>query len=170
MAEVWRAIPGYEGIYEVSSLGRVRRLVQRYFRCVRPLGTPILVTSKRTGKYLGVDLSKDGVKTRIYLQRLVLLAFVGPGNEGDEAAHDDGDGLRNHLSNLAWKTPSANHMDKHRHGTMVIGEAHKAAKLTVDRVRAILADTRSNSAIAEAEHVSRTLIRQVKDRKMWKHV
>jgi hypothetical protein len=67
------------------------------------------------GGYLRVTLGDYGT---FYVHRLMLLAFVGTPPPGDyEAAHEDGNNQNNVLTNLSWKTPKQNAVDKHRHGT-----------------------------------------------------
>nr|pir hypothetical protein 36.1 - phage SPP1 [Bacillus phage SPP1] len=72
MEEVWRDIPGYVGIYEVSTLGRVRKKE----------GGRILKARKSRG-YMRLWLYKDKLKKDWYVHRLVALAFLcrPPGKE-----------------------------------------------------------------------------------------
>lgn len=170
MTEEWRAPPGLDGIYEVSTLGRLRRLLLRQGTGVVKLDAPVIVKPKPRGKYLGVTLCRDGWKKQFYIHDLVLLTFVGPAPPGHEGAHDDGVRTHNALSNLAWKTRSQNHMDKWRHGTMEHGEGHRNAKLTVAEVLAIRSCATSSALLAERFDVSSSLIRQVRLRKIWRHV
>ncbi|WP_420093716.1 NUMOD4 motif-containing HNH endonuclease [Mycobacteroides abscessus] len=117
--EVWRPIPGYEGHYEVSNLGRVRSL-DRYietkqglrFRagCIRKFG-------KHVGGYLELPLLLDGKQKMFTVHRLVMLAFVGERPEGFDICHNDGDKTNNELSNLRYDTKKSNAQDSIRHGT-----------------------------------------------------
>lgn len=112
MTEEWRAIPGYEGRYEVSDLGRVRSLRHRSVirnRIKKP---------NRVGDYYVIQLHRtDGTRERVRVNRLVLTVFVGPAPDGYDGAHQNGDSLDNRLSNLAWKTKSENNQDRVKHGT-----------------------------------------------------
>ena len=65
--EQWKAVPGYEGLYEVSDLGRVRSSAHG----------KVLKQRASTRGYLRVGLTKDGRQTMKSVHRLVLLAFVG---------------------------------------------------------------------------------------------
>lgn len=115
--ETWRAIPGYEGIYEVSDLGRLRSLprvdaqgARRRLRMFHP--------SRMDGwGHLGVKLRRDGVATSFYVHRLVLEAFVGPCPPGMEACHWNDVPDDNRLSNLRWATKSENRFDCVRNGS-----------------------------------------------------
>lgn len=175
--ERWREIPGFEGLYEVSDRGRVRRLFQRYYMCKRPLAEPLIVTSKASGKggsYRAVKLARDGdgaQRRYHYVHRLVLLAFVGPPPRAEmDAAHQDGDRTNNALSNLAWKTRSENHADKKLHGTHTFGETSPVAKLTDEAVRAIRSSDESATTLARRFGVSRGAVRLARLSITWGHV
>ena len=72
------------------------------------------------------------------MHRLVALAFFGPRPPGTVVTHLDGTRTNNAVSNLAYRTHAENTWDKDRHGTMVRGERHPAAKLTDDQCREVL--------------------------------
>jgi len=122
--EEWRAVVGFEGRYEVSSMGRMRSLgrTETFNRLLnngrrgdvtRTKKTKLLVGSLGSNGYLTVRLKG---KT-FTIHRLVLTAFVGARPEGQAACHNDGKSTNNTLSNLRWDTYQANNMDRARHGT-----------------------------------------------------
>lgn len=118
MREKWKDISGYEGLYKVSNLGRVRSFV--YWR-----GTTKRIlkpTSKgRQGEQrLCVSLSKIGKKSKtMRIHRLVLESFISPCPLGMECRHLNGNPFDNKLSNLKWGTHSENVLDAVGHGTHV---------------------------------------------------
>lgn len=121
--EIWKPVAGYEGLYEVSSLGRVRSLDRIVIpRTGRGKGVPytlpgkILKPSERDTGHLKVWLSNGEAKV-FYVHRLVLIAFIGLPEEGQEGCHWDGDPQNNEVSNLRWGTASENRQDSLRHGT-----------------------------------------------------
>ena len=108
--EEWRPVVGYEGLYEVSDLGRVR---SSYFK-----RTKILKPVFKGRGYPAVNLYKDRVATQVTLHRLVMLAFTrAPDSSSMHVLHGDGDMLNNHLSNLRWGTHAENMADMILHGT-----------------------------------------------------
>lgn len=120
MTEKWLPVVGFEGIYEVSDLGRVRSLRRKVWQprgagFWRTQESRILKPSVARG-YLRVTLRDSGVVSSQAVHRLVLTAFVGPCPSGMEACHFDDDPTNNQLSNLRWDTPSANHRDRTRNG------------------------------------------------------
>lgn len=115
--EIWRDVAGYEGIYQVSSQGRVRSLDR--VSCGRRLRGVLMVGSSDHAGYRQVHLAKGGrgnsATRKVHF--LVCEAFHGPRPPGQVTRHLDGDKLNNRASNLAWGTPSENSLDSVRHGT-----------------------------------------------------
>lgn len=115
MGEVWKSIPGHEGRYEVSDLGRVRSLPQTTSDG-RRLASKVLCGRPQRSGHLSVPLTSAGTCRNALVHRLVLIAFVGPPPLGMHALHSDGNPANNRLSNLRWGTPSENSFDAVRHG------------------------------------------------------
>ena len=117
--EVWKAVRGFEGAYEVSNSGVVRsldRMVggprgQRVWR-----GREMKSRVARNG-YALVQLKNNGAVRSAHVHTLVLEAFVSERPEGQECRHLDGDRLNNRLENLRWGTRSENVQDSISHGT-----------------------------------------------------
>lgn len=113
--EIFKPIEGYEDIYHVSNLGRVKSLERKCScsqgeRFVRErILKPTLSQKKADGQTWSnscVNLSKDGIQKRISIGRLVLEAFVGPCPTKNGVAHfKDGDPLNACLDNMEWSTP-----------------------------------------------------------------
>jgi hypothetical protein len=119
MAETWKPVVGFEGLYEVSDHGRVRSLdhstTGKDGRTRRYRGRE-LKPSRTGGNRLQLSLSKEGVRTMKRPHQLVLEAFVGPCPPGHEGCHYDDDSTNNRLSNLRWGTSSENSHDLVRNG------------------------------------------------------
>jgi len=113
--EIWKAIPGYEGFYEASSLGEIRSLSRTDARG-HLLRTKVLKqrTSEKGYKYVNLFKGDSGKGKRV--NRLVALAFHGQPEPGHVARHLDGDSSNNSAINLAWGTQADNERDKKRHG------------------------------------------------------
>ena len=109
--ESWRPVLGYEGLYEVSDLGRVRSIP-------RP-GTRggVMRTWPNIHGYLSAGLRRDGCpNTQFNVHALVAEAFIGPRPADAQVRHFDGDQRNNAASNLLYGTQSENELDKVRHG------------------------------------------------------
>lgn len=113
--ENWCPVPGYEGKYEVSDKGRVRRVARRGVDG-RRLKSKILSARPQKSGHLSVCFVANGAQWNELVHRLVLIAFIGPPPVGMHALHRDGDPANNRLSNLRWGTPSDNSLDAVRHG------------------------------------------------------
>lgn len=128
--EEWRPIPGYEGLYSVSSIGRVmyhRRLVRRTH--TRPYWAGGGLLRPRQGNDYGhrcVTLYDAAGKPRKrYLHHLVAEAFI-PRIEGKTWVLHGPKGVRcNHVDNLRWGNQSDNELDKARWD----GRPHRAESL-----------------------------------------
>ena len=101
MIEEWRKIVGYEGLYEVSSLGRVRSL-DRYDErnCFRE-GRILKLYTSRVG-YLRVQLSLNSKKKMYLVHRLVAEAFIPNPDNLPEVNHLDEDKTNNRVENLEF--------------------------------------------------------------------
>lgn len=109
--EEWKDIKGYDGYYQVSNFGRVKRTsfyyVDKYGhkRCRKE---KILSQIKNRHGYLLVHLSKDNVKRHIYVHRLVACSFIENPENKPQVNHKNGNKSDNHVSNLEWNTRSEN--------------------------------------------------------------
>lgn len=127
--ERWLPVVGYEGLYEVSNLGRVRsltRTVPGRWGFQRRTGKVLKQSpvGRKGAKYWSVGLARLG-RTRTKKPHVLLLeAFVGPRPKGLQACHTNGDAFDNQLENLRWDTAGANQRDSVAHGT------HRSAKKT----------------------------------------
>lgn len=136
VVEVWKDVVGYEGIYHISSLGRLKSLKRVKFcgpcnRVCQEMPERILPGTPDKDGYLHTLLHKNGSRKRIAIHRLVLEAFRGPCPEGMEACHfPDNNPANNKLDNLCWNTKKKNQRDRLFHGTDMNGEKHWRAAVT----------------------------------------
>lgn len=160
--EVWKAIPTWEGRYEVSTLGRVRSLIH----------APKILKQSIYHGYPGVVLSwvAQSRKRCVNVAVLVLETFGGPRPEGYECAHLNGNKDDSRFENLAWVTTKENCNHKRLHGTMLHGETSPRAKLTEAQVAQILASTESHADLGRRLGLGQNAIGNVRRRKSWTHV
>jgi hypothetical protein len=166
-AETWRPVVGYEGWYEVSDHGRVRRVRGATAGHIRA------VDVGRFG-YCSVGLWKNGHKKRAFIHSLVLEAFVGSRPAKHTCNHKDGDKANNRPSNLEWVTMGANHLHAFRTGLREPnhGERHPIAKLTTDQVLEIrrLAGLELGKSLAERYGVTKQTISKIQRGQRWSHL
>lgn len=119
LQEVWRAVPGWEGVYEASSFGRIRslgRIVQRGGRDMR-VREKILAPNVHHSGYLRVNLSHNGRRSEQLVHWIVAATFHGERPLGMEIRHLDGDQTNNAAANLRYGTSRENKNDIKDHGT-----------------------------------------------------
>jgi hypothetical protein len=159
MVETWKAVVGFEGLYEVSDWGRVRSLDR-------------ISPKRRTGRILKPGTVKSGHQIVVLgrgnsrlVHALVLTAFVGPRPAGADSCHADGDAANNHLLNLRWGTRSDNVRDMMAHGRTRSG----LCAADVSRMRSMFA-TMTNGEIAAAFGVTSGCIGLIRHGHTWSHV
>ena len=120
MTETWKSVPGWETLYEVSDLGRIRSLdrpVQQLSRsgnlCTVVYKGKVLKQSSCGGRvkgdrYLSIALAKDNKPKTAYIHHLVAEAFLGPRPDGAEVNHKDCDKTNNALANLEYVSRGEN--------------------------------------------------------------
>jgi DNA-binding XRE family transcriptional regulator len=163
--EEWRSIRGYEMLYEVSNIGRVRRTATG--RILRP-------GIDRRG-YQRVALCLRGKQTSRQVSHLVADAFLPAKCPTDTVVrHLNDNKLDNRVANLARGTQKDNVADSMRNGTFVRGILHGQAKLTDDIVREIrrLYATGNFTQVELARRfgVSQRTINDVVRQQLWRHV
>ncbi len=120
MAEVWKDIEGYEGLYQVSNLGRVKSLQRllnttRYSNrtCKERVLKPL---KSKQSKYYSVSLYKSSKQKVVHIHRLVAISFVPNPKKSKEVNHIDGDISNNKVENLEWCTRSENQLHAYATG------------------------------------------------------
>lgn len=114
MEEIWKDIPGYEGLYMASNLGRVKsveRIVpNKRYRNIGMMRVPEKIKSIRRScdGYSNVTLSKDGVANVHSLHRLIATIFIPNPNGLPVVNHIDGNPRNNKADNLEWCTTQQN--------------------------------------------------------------
>jgi len=102
--EIWLPIVGYEGWYEISDLGRVKRVKAGRGTYI---GRTLKIRADSHG-YQQTFLYKNGEDNAILVHRIVMASFVGVCPTGKTVNHKDGDRTNNRLENLEYITPSEN--------------------------------------------------------------
>lgn len=114
MKEVWKDVKGYEGLYQVSSLGRVKSV--RRYEYTRWYGGEL--KSIRQGRYLRTSLCKNGKLKTHNIHRLVAEAFIPNPKNKPEVNHIDGNKENNNVNNLEWVTRKENAIHAYNMGLL----------------------------------------------------
>lgn len=120
--EIWKDIPKYEGLYQISNLGRIKSL-SKFHRTMREYSSigyyskeKILTPNVAKNGYLRVSLRNNGKTKYINIHRLVAQTFIPNPNEYNYINHIDGNKLNNNVNNLEWCTQSHNAKEAFRIG------------------------------------------------------
>lgn len=110
MKEIWASVVGYEGLYEVSNLGRVKNLKRKvpFWRGMRTIPERILQNHINEYGYVYVRLYENAKGRNIKLHRIVAEAFIPNPTNKRCVNHIDGNKQNNTVENLEWVTHSEN--------------------------------------------------------------
>lgn len=137
--EIWKDIKGYEGLYQVSNLGRVKSLRNRSNH-----KSELVLKQSVVMGYSVVSLSKDSVEKSYKVHRLVANAFIENPNNRPQINHKDGNKQNNTVENLEWVTAKENIKHAFRTG---LTHAQKGAENS--RSRAVMQiDTNTGKTIS----------------------
>lgn len=139
MEEIWKDIPGYEGKYQASSMGRIKSMDRYIIRPHPKSKVPteyhvrgrILKLTVGAHGYFVVGLGKKNIQK---VHMVVAATFLGRRPPGKVTRHLDGNRQNNSITNLCYGTQSENQMDRYSYG----GRMGKLSPLDVKEIRKIL--------------------------------
>jgi hypothetical protein len=167
MKEIWKPVIGYEGYYEVSSIGNVRRI--KVEKCT---WNGRILKNNMWGQYHCVTLCREGKEKRFHMHTLVARHFIGPKPvDKDEVNHKDGNKLNNADWNLEYVTVLEQSQHAIRTGlTKTKGEDNGTSKLTEDQVRKIRICGGTIRDVGAQFGVTPRIISLIRRGLLWRHV
>ena len=122
MVEIWKDVKNYEGVYQISNLGRAKRFYKN-----KP--EKILKPVKGHLGYMSYSFCINS-KTKIYrIHRLVAIHYIDNPNNYPEVNHIDGNKENYSIENLEWCTRSQNMKHGHSLGLIFIEKANSATRI-----------------------------------------
>jgi hypothetical protein len=169
--EHWKNIKGYEGLYAVSDMGRIKSLK----RISNGRHYPESIKNHRfdkKGGHLCVTLCKNGIKKTPKVHRLVAIAFLKNPHNLPMVNHEDGNKSNNNVHNLKWCDQSYNELHARKTGLKkgLFGEQHPSSKLNKQIVIEIRKSEMPINLLAKKFGVSTRTIGKVLSGITWKHV
>lgn len=183
--EIWKDIPGYEGLYKASNLGRIKSLERMVYHRIcgkKYIHERILSTRISKRGYVTVAILKNGKYNYFLLHRLVALTFIPNPLNLPEVNHigkypdgREGNKLDNRAISLEWNTRKENMNHAKENGLLVPtrkGEDSNLSKLTEKEVLEIRnkANTFSGVELSKQYNVSTALISMIINKKIWSHI
>ena len=177
--EQWKDVSGYEGYYQVSSLGRIRSLDRRVrLRDLTRMcsGKVLKQTAVQLGgiQYYQVSLSVKNIIKHRLVHRLIAQTFIPNPKNKEQVNHIDFNGLNNRLENLEWTTPKENSRHSMHRYIPPAGERNGQSKLTIESVLEIrktdLAGTLNKQELAKDYGVCVRTIDNIITRATWRHI
>jgi hypothetical protein len=176
--EVWKDITGYEGLYQVSNLSRIKSLTKivdkgKWGIVIFPekILKPILRYKKG---YLCVNLYKNKKCKMKQIHRLMGIEFISNPDNKLQINHKDGVKKNIKLNNLEWNTPKENAIHCRDNNLVLYPQGIKngQCKLTEEQVKAIrkLRPIMSIYKLADMFHISNQQISRICTNKRWAHI
>lgn len=140
MKEIWKDIPGYEGYYQASNLGRIKSLSKKHYlknKTFYLTKEKILKQTKNSRGYLRVTLNKK----QYFVHRLVAITFISNDNtEKNIINHKDCNPLNNCIENLEWCTNQENvdymiSLNRNKRTKVWLNNLHKSQEKSYKKVK-----------------------------------
>jgi hypothetical protein len=172
MTTQWKAVPNYEGLYEVSNDGRVRSLDRTVPHAKgiggRTLTGMVLSCRGGTDGHRFVVLSKDGYRKNKSVHQLMAEAFIGPRPTGSLVHHIDENPANNNLDNLkylTYKEHKAMHKNMGSGGLQVTNR--KLTREAVEAIRFLKENDFNTTFLSRAFGVTRSNINKIVNGETW---
>ncbi len=167
--EIWKDIPNYEGLYQVSNRGSVKVLPKNANRKEK-----ILKPNMKYPGYFYLNLVKNRQSRHYTIHRLVALTFIPNPENKKEVNHIDANKLNNLIPNLEWCTRQENIRHRDLNSLSPRGEKNGSSKLKEKQVRKILNLYNSGKikcvTMARKYGVGQSTISDIIRRKTWRHI
>ena len=165
--EIWKDAPGYEGVYQVSNLGRVKSMSRiRVNGRAKILTKDKILLSKTLNDYVKIGMTHKYVLAH----RLIAKAFIPNPDNKPQVNHINGIKHDNRVENLEWVTASENAIHSSKNKLSNTGEKHWKSKLTEKNIKEIRESKLKQSELAKIYNITQSTICQIISRRTWKYI
>lgn len=164
--EQWKDVKGFEGLYEISSLGNLRskeKYVNHYRGGKRLYKSKIKKQRLSKSGYLRCNIKHNGKRFDLRVHRLVAMAFLPNSKNKEQVNHINGIKTDNRAVNLEWCTQSENVI--HAVENRLI-----KTKLTDKQALEIFNSEKSTRKLGQEYGVSSSIVWRIKNKKAYKHL
>jgi hypothetical protein len=166
--QIWKDVIGYEGLYQVSNLGNVKSLGNKFSRKER-----LLKLSFQSKGYLTVVLQKDAKRKMVLVHRIVAEHFIHNVESKPQINHIDGNKTNNAIENLEWVSHRENLNHAIKNNLTLKGEENRNSKLKdvdVIKIHSLLQKGTTTKELSETYNVSYSTIDSIRTNRYWKHL
>lgn len=175
--EIWKDILGFEGLYQISNLGRVKTLKREVIRRngrKTTINEIIRKPKNHKHNYYMINLIYFKKHKVFMIHRLVAIAFIPNTENKPFVNHKNGIKTDNRVDNLEWCTNGENIKHAHKIGLIIPsrGEQHRRSRFTNEQILEIreLINKITEKEIAEIYKCNPNIINKIIHRKTWKHI
>ena len=166
IVEIWKDIPEYEGLYQVSNLGNIKSLSRRNKKRVNQ--ERLMKLKLNSSGYYQVWLYKNNKDRGFFVHRLVALVFIPNKNNLPEVNHIDAIKINNVVSNLEWCTHLQNMKHANNLGLISTKEMteskRKYTKNDLDRVIELRNLNKSHREISKQTGIHKSTVKRMIDK------
>ena len=172
--ELWKAVKGYEGIYEVSNYGRVKsisRIALKRSGGIKRTTKPFILKSVLEAGYKYVRITKNYKRKKLKTARIVAFAWIDNPDNKPQVNHKNGIRYNDTVENLEWVTAKENSIHAVETGlSPIIGGQHWKSLLTNDEAVDIATSELSRKELMDKYQIGYHIVERIQKGTSWSRI